>query len=79
MCRYYGGQDISCAGVHSSMFELTSLAIQPFHLLSSLINPNVFFAWLNFDMSLAMCEPIVVPLFLMGIMPNMGVAVLPRY
>ena len=60
------------------MVELTSLAIQPFHLLSSLINPNVVLAWLNFDVSLAMCEPVVVPLFLMGIMPSLGVVVLLR-
>ena len=28
-------------GVHSSVVELTSLAILPFHYLSSLINPTV--------------------------------------
>ena len=33
--------DISSAGVHSSVVELTSLAILPPHRLSSLINPTV--------------------------------------
>ena len=33
--------DRSGAGVHSSVVELTSLAILPFHYLSSLINPTV--------------------------------------
>ena len=33
--------DRSSAGVHSSMVELTSLAIHPFHCLSSLTNPIV--------------------------------------
>ena len=33
--------DRYCRGVHSSMVELTSLAILPFHFLSSLINPTV--------------------------------------
>ena len=33
--------DRSCRGVHSSVVELTSLAIPPFHCLSSLINPTV--------------------------------------
>ena len=64
--------------VHSSVVELTSLAIQPFHLLSSLINPNVVLAWLDFDMSLVMREPVVVPLFLVEIMPSSGLAVLLR-
>ena len=60
------------------MVELTSLAIQPFRLLSSLINPNVVLAWLNFDVSLAMCEPVVVLVFFVGIMTSSGVAVLLR-
>ena len=60
------------------MVELTSLVFQPFELLSILINPNVVLAWLNFDMSLAMCEPIVVPLFIVGIMPKSGVEVVLR-
>ena len=34
--------DISGASVHSSVVELTSLAIQPFHLPSSLINLAMF-------------------------------------
>ena len=38
-CRYWGGQAISCVGVHSSMVELTRLAILPFHFLSSVRNP----------------------------------------
>ena len=33
--------DRSSAGVHSSVVELTNLAILPFHYLSSLINPTV--------------------------------------
>ena len=33
--------DISCVGVHSSVVELTSLAILPFHCLSILINPTL--------------------------------------
>ena len=37
--------DRSCAGVHSSVVELTSLAILPFHCLSALINPTV--VWLG--------------------------------
>ena len=78
MCKCLERQARSCAGVHSSVVELTSLSIKPFHLLSSLINPNVVLAWLDFDMFLAMCEPVVVPLFLMGIMHSLGVAVLMR-
>ena len=34
--------DRSGAGVHSSVVELTSLAILPFHFLSIMINPTVF-------------------------------------
>ena len=34
--------DRSCVGVHSSVVEITSLAILPSHCLSSLINPTVF-------------------------------------
>ena len=60
------------------MVELTSLANQPFHLLGSLINPNAVLAQCNFDISLAMCEHASVPLFLMGIMPSSGVAVVLR-
>ena len=45
------------------MVELTSLEILPFHILNILINPNVVLAWLNFDLSLAMCEPVVVVVF----------------
>ena len=33
--------DRSCAGVHSSLVELTSLAIHPFHYLSIVINPTI--------------------------------------
>ena len=33
--------DRSCASVHSSVVELTSLAILPFHCLSGMINPIV--------------------------------------
>ena len=33
--------DRSGVGVHSSMVELTSLSILPFHCLSNLINPIV--------------------------------------
>ena len=33
--------DRSSAGVHSSVVELASLEILPFHCLSSLINPSV--------------------------------------
>ena len=69
----------SGVGVHSSVVELTSSAIQPFHLLGSLINPNVVLAWLDFDIPLAMYEPASVPLFLVGIIPISGVAVLLRY
>ena len=68
----------SGASVHSSVVEITSLTIQSFHLLSNLINPNVVLAWLNFDVSLAMCELVVVPLLLVGIMPSSGVAVVLR-
>ena len=64
-------------GVHNSIKELTSLAVQPIHLICSLINPTVL-AWLNFVVSLAMCEPASVPLFPMGIMLSSGVAVLLR-
>ena len=60
----------SSAGVHISMAELTSLVVQPFHLLSILINPNLVLAWLNFGVSLAMCDPAIVPLFLVGIIPS---------
>ena len=60
------------------MVELTSLAIQHFHLLGSLINPKVVLAWLNFDMYLAVCERAFVPLFLVGIMKISGVAVMLR-
>ena len=42
------------------------------------LNENVFLAWLDFDMSLVMCEPIVVPLFLVGIMCSSGLVVLLR-
>ena len=46
--------------------------------LDSLINPNVV-AWFDlFVVSLAMCESASVPLFLMGIMPSLGVAMLLR-
>ena len=78
MCRCWENQARSCVGVHSSVVELTSLAIQPFHLLSNLIKPNVSLAWMNFDMSWAMCEPAIVPLFLEGIMPSLGVEVMLR-
>ena len=37
--------DRSGASVHSSVVELTSLAIHPFHYLSSLINPTI--DWLS--------------------------------
>ena len=60
------------------MVELTSLAVQASHLLGSLINPNQGFPWLNFDISLAMCESASVPLFLMGIMLSSGVEVFLR-
>ena len=60
------------------MVELTSLEVQASHLLGILINPNVVLAWLKFDMSLAMCEPVIVPLFLVGIMPSSGVEVVLR-
>ena len=53
------------------MVVITSLVVEPFQLLSSLINPNLVLAWMNFVMSLAMCEPDVIPLFL-------GVAMLLR-
>ena len=75
-CSYCGDQDRYCAGVHSSMVELTSLEIPPFHLFSILINPNVVLAWLDFDMSLDMCELASVSLFLMGMIPSSGVTVL---
>ena len=61
------------------MVELNSLAIQPFHLFSSLINPNVVLVWLDFDTSLDMCELASVPLILVGVMPSSGVAVVLRY
>ena len=60
------------------MVELTTLVVQPFHLLSKLINPNLVLAWLNFVTSLDMCEPVVVPLFIVGIMPGLRVEVLLR-
>ena len=41
VCRYCGGQARYFAGVHSSVVELTSLAIHPFHSLRNLINPTV--------------------------------------
>ena len=50
--------DRSGAGVHSSVVELTSLVILPFHCLSSLINPTVF-GLDEFDMCLAMRELVV--------------------
>ena len=37
--------DRSCRGVQMSVVELTSLAILPFHCLSSLINPTM--DWLS--------------------------------
>ena len=40
-CRYCGGQAKSGVGVHSSVVELTRLAILSFHCLSSLRNPTV--------------------------------------
>ena len=76
MCRCCEIQARYCVGVHSFVVDLKSLAIQPFHLLRSLINPNVVLDWLDFDMSLATCEPVVVPLLFVGIMPNSGVAML---
>ena len=78
MCTCCEIQAISCVGVHSYVVELTSLAIQLFQLLSILIKPNVVLAWLDFNMYLAMCEPAVVPLFLVGIMPISGVEMLLR-
>ena len=78
MCRCCEIQAISFVGVHSYVVELTSLAIQLFQLLSILIKPNVVLAWLDFNMYLAMGEPAVVPLFLVGIMPISGVAVVLR-
>ena len=79
VCRCWEIQDKYCVGVHSSVIELvTILAIQPFHLLGSLINPNIVLALLDFDMSLAMCDISIVPLFLVGIMPILGVAMLLR-
>ena len=33
--------DRSCAGFHSSVVDLTSLTILPFHYLRNLINPTV--------------------------------------
>ena len=33
--------DIYCGGIHSSVVELTILAILPFYFLTSLINPIV--------------------------------------
>ena len=71
----FTSQDIFGVGAHSSLEELTSLAVQAFHLLCSLINSYAILAWLNFVMSLAMCEPASVPLFLVGIMPSSGVEV----
>ena len=79
VCRFWEIQARYCVGVHISMVELTSLVIQPFQLVSILINPNVVLAWVDFDMYLAMCEPPSVPLLLVGIIPNLGVAVLMRY
>ena len=40
--------DRSCRGIHSSVVELTSVAILPFHCLSSLINPIV--DWLGWTL-----------------------------
>ena len=68
VCRCFRRQARSGASVYSSVVELISLAVQAFHLLSSLINPNVVLVWLDFDMSLAMCEFVSVPLFLVGTM-----------
>ena len=78
MCGYLEGQARSGAGVHSFVVELIGLTIQPFHLLSIPINPNVVLAWMDLDTSLAMCESASVPLFLVGIMPISGVEVLLR-
>ena len=42
VCRYMDSKlDRSGAGVHSSVVDPSSLAILPFHYLSSLINPIV--------------------------------------
>ena len=62
--------------MHSSRIELTGLEVS---LSSSfvLLNPTVL-ARLNFDKSLVMCESISVPLFLVGIIPNLGVEVMLR-
>ena len=78
MCRCSRSHAKSGAGVHSSVVELTRLAVQASHLVVSLINPNVVFAWLNFDIYLVMCDPSSVPLFLVGIMPSLMVAVVLR-
>ena len=59
------------AGVHNSIEELTSLANQPIHLFCSLINPTVL-AWLNFVVSLAMCELANVPYSLWESCPSWG-------
>ena len=75
-CRFFRSQASSSAGVHSSLVELTSLAVS---LSSSLIADKPNYAGLaEFCVSLAMCESSIVPLFLVGIMPNSGVAVLLR-
>ena len=74
-CRNCGGKAVSGVGVHSFVVELTSLVVQASHLLSIPINPIVVLSWLNFDISLAVCEPASVPLFLVGIMPSSGVVV----
>ena len=68
--------DIYCGGIHSSVVELTILAILPLHCLSYL-KPNCGLDWLNLGLYLAMCEP-VVPFFLVEIMPNSRVAVVLR-
>ena len=78
MCGCLEKQARSYVGVHSFVVELTSLEIQPFHLLSILINPNVDLDWMNFDVYLDMCEPGVFPLLLVEIMPSSRVAVLLR-
>ena len=70
--------DRSCAGIHSSVVELASLTSFPFHCLNSMINPTVDWLGLNLGEYLAMCE-LVVPFFLVEIMPNSGVEVVLRY
>ena len=63
--------DRSCTGVHSYVFELTSLAILHFHCLSSLINPIL--DWLGWTlMCFWLCVGLLFPYSLWKSCPTQG-------